>query len=118
MPKTKSTKRPKTNSVAKSRAKQPAAAKRAEGQSVPANSKQAKVVELLSQPKGTSVSAIMKVTGWQQHSVHGFLSGVVRKKLGLTLESHKTDDDRVYRIVSAKTARPKPEIESRKDRAA
>jgi len=42
----------------------------------------------------------MKATGWQQHSVRGFLAGVVRKKPGLKLESEKTETGRVYHIVA------------------
>jgi hypothetical protein len=42
----------------------------------------------------------MRSTGWQPHTVRGFLAAVVRKKLGLRLESEKTDGERVYRIVA------------------
>ena len=63
-------------------------------------SKQMRVVGLLSRPDGVTIAAIMRSTGWQQHSVRGFLAGVVRKKLGLKLTSEKGDGPRVYRIVS------------------
>jgi hypothetical protein len=67
-------------------------------------SKQQAVLGLLRRPEGTTVAAVMKITKWQQHSVHGFLSGVVRKKLGLNLVSEKKDGDRTYRIIAAGSA--------------
>ena len=42
----------------------------------------------------------MKATGWQQHSVRGFLAGVVRKRLKLTLASKKVNGNRIYQITS------------------
>jgi hypothetical protein len=44
----------------------------------------------------------MRSTGWQAHTVRGFLAAVVRKKLGLKLESEKANGERVYRIVEGK----------------
>ena len=49
---------------------------------------------------------MMKETGWQQHSVRGFLAGVVRKKLKLKLNSKKIAGSRVYRVDGADSARP------------
>jgi hypothetical protein len=72
------------------------------------NSKQADVIEMLRQPQGATIPAIMKVTAWQPHLVRGFFAGVVRKKLGLKLESAKPEDgDHVYRIIAGKPDKPK-----------
>ncbi len=69
-----------------------------------ANSKQARVLGLLSRSSGATIATIMHSTGWQPHSVRGFLAAVVRKKLGLKLESEKTAGERVYRIVAGSTS--------------
>jgi hypothetical protein len=61
-------------------------------------SKQSHVIAMLQSPPGTTIDAIMKATGWQQHSVRGFLAGVVRKRLKLKLGSKKLDGTRVYQI--------------------
>jgi hypothetical protein len=71
-------------------------------------SKQAAVIALLTRPQGTTVAEIMQITGWQQHSVRGFLAGVVRKRLDLKLECHESSGERNYRIVSAKGSKPEP----------
>jgi Protein of unknown function (DUF3489) len=78
------------------------------------SSKQARVVEMLRSPAGTTVEAVMKATGWQQHSVRGFFAGVVQKKLRLKLSSKKVDGNRIYRIVSASSARSSSRRASRR----
>ena len=64
-----------------------------------AGTKRAQVVAMLQDRAGTTIAAIMAATGWQQHSVRGFLAGVVRKKLGLNLVSEPGESGRVYRII-------------------
>jgi hypothetical protein len=62
-------------------------------------SKTAKVLELLRRPGGVTNKELMKATGWQPHSVRGFLSGTVGKKMNLTVVSTKGEDgERTYSI--------------------
>ena len=67
----------------------------------PPGSKQAKLVELLRHAKGASLDEMVKATGWQRHSVRGVMSGVLKKKLGLTITSMKDEHGRVYRITGS-----------------
>ncbi len=59
---------------------------------------------MLHAPAGATIAAITKITGWQQHSVRGFLAGTVRTKLKMNLTSEMVGDERVYRIVKAESA--------------
>jgi hypothetical protein len=91
--KAKSTRKPGRGKKAPKRRPKAKAAK--PGQS----SKSAHVIALLKKPKGATLAELMKATGWQAHSVRGFLSGTLRKKMGLKVESVKRGDgERVYSV--------------------
>src|SRR6202171_1230628 len=66
------------------------------------DTKHARIIAMLRAPAGATIAAIITATEWQQHSVRGFLAGVVRKKLGLNLVSAPTAKGRVYRIKPGK----------------
>ena len=77
--------------------KVPTAALKARG--VREGSKTETILALLKRPGGAALNQIMKATGWQAHSVRGFVSGTLGKKMGLTVLSSRTGDgDRTYSI--------------------
>jgi hypothetical protein len=62
------------------------------------NSKTARVIALLRRSSGASLKTIMRVTGWQAHSVRGFISGQLGKRMGLRVGSFERDGERLYTI--------------------
>jgi hypothetical protein len=98
-PKANATAKPKKAAVATKAAKAPKKAKSAKAEGVREGSKTERVLDLLKRPGGVTTKELIKVTGWQPHSVRGFLSGTVGKKMGLKVESTKSEDGgRVYRL--------------------
>lgn len=82
--------------MAKPRAKVPSASE------APAKPKCDQVLQLLRRNKGASLADLQEATGWQAHSVRGFLSGTVKKRMGLSLSSDKLEHgERRYFIVEA-----------------
>jgi hypothetical protein len=53
---------------------------------------------MLRQPSGATLSALIQATGWQAHSIRGFISGSLSKGMGLKIESFKRDGERVYAV--------------------
>ncbi|WP_456670866.1 DUF3489 domain-containing protein [Bradyrhizobium sp. USDA 3240] len=71
----------------------------------PTRSKQDNIITLLRRPEGATLDALVRATGWQPHSVRGFLAGTVRKRLKLPLTSENVKDTRFYRISPAGAAK-------------
>jgi Protein of unknown function (DUF3489) len=67
-------------------------------------SKKARIIAMLRAPAGATIEAMARAAKWQPHSVRGFLAGVVRKKLRLTLVSADGENGRVYRITDRTAA--------------
>ena len=90
---------PKAKKTAKAAKKGAKPARAKEATSPRAESKGARVLALIRRPKGATLSELAKLTGWQNHSIRGFLSGTVGKKMGLTVVSIRREDgERVYSI--------------------
>jgi hypothetical protein len=89
-----------TRSTTRKTSKPKSAARSARASSKPAagHSKHDRILALLRRSAGNTIASLMVATGWQQHSIRGFLAGVIRKKLELNLTSEQTDKGRVYRI--------------------
>lgn len=64
-----------------------------------ADSKKSRFLAMLQRSEGATFSELMTATGWQAHSVRGFISGVLRKKLGIDVAlTDSPSGDRVYRV--------------------
>jgi len=84
---------------AKKGTKAPKKAAKAKPEGVRQGSKTEKILDLLKRSGGATLAEIMKATGWQPHSVRGFISGTLGKKMGLKVESVKGEDgERTYSI--------------------
>jgi hypothetical protein len=109
--------------MSKSRKKQSAAAKRSpqpknasKGRKSGTPSKQSRVIAMLQAPGGATIAAMTKATGWQPHSVRGFLAAVVRKRLKLKLASKMVEGTRMYVIPSGEAGKAAP-VEPAKGRS-
>jgi len=72
---------------------------------VRSGTKQALLIELLGRKNGATIAEIVDASGWQPHSVRGAISGTLKKKLGLAVESEVVDSrGRVYRIIDGHSA--------------
>ncbi len=63
-------------------------------------SKKAEVIDVMRRSQGATLAEVMDLTGWQAHTVRGFVSGTLIKKLGLKVESFRSNEkERTYRVV-------------------
>jgi hypothetical protein len=74
---------------------------------VRSGTKQSAAIDMLRSPGGATIAALTKATGWQPHSVRGFLAGVVRKRLKLDVQSALVEGVRIYRITGGHGAAPR-----------
>ena len=89
----------KKTTSAKKGAKAPKKGTSAKAEGVREGSKTGKILDLLKRPDGATLQELMKLSGWQAHSVRGFLSGTVGKKMALVVTSTKSEDGtRTYSI--------------------
>ena len=63
-------------------------------------SKQATLIKLLERPGGATIDEMTRAIGWQRHSIRGMMSGVMKKRLGLSIASEKEERGRIYRIAA------------------
>ena len=76
----------------------PLAKQSKQGHAAGEGTKTEKVLALLRQPSGATLTALMRATQWQAHSMRGFISGQLGKRMGLRVKSFRRDGDRVYRL--------------------
>ena len=89
----------KKTTPAKKAAKAPKKATSAKAKGVRVGTKTAKVLDLLKRRGGATIKELMKATGWLPHSVRGFISGTIGKKMSLTVESTKVENgERRYSV--------------------
>jgi uncharacterized protein DUF3489 len=91
-------KRKKDASKSKRRHTAPAAAKHSASMARE-GSKKSEVIDLMRRSQGVTLAEIMELTGWQAHTVRGFVSGTLIRKLSLKVESFRSDEkERTYRV--------------------